>query len=178
MLQARESSIVHCGPVFDVEVMRLTLPDGSTVQRDVVRHPGAVVILPITQDRQIIFIRNQRVAVNERLLELPAGKLESDESAESAAHRELIEETGYRAQSIVPLGEFYSSPGFTDERMHAFAASGLQSAGQQLEPGEDIEVEMHDIDAVAAMIRNGVIRDGKTIAAIALWREHGEPLTP
>lgn len=174
-IQKRE--VVHRGPVFAVEVCTLKASDGSTIRRDIVRHPGAVTIVAALDDsdsnanaQQILLIRNYRIAVNERLIELPAGKLEPDEQPLAAAARELIEETGYRAGELTPLGQFYTSPGFADELMHVFLATRLVHVGQQLEAGEDIELLPVPVDEVMMMIADGRIRDGKTIAALTLWQ--------
>lgn len=163
------SRITHEGPVFRVERREYAPPGGRAFVRDIVRHPGAVTILPVLDDGGIVFVRNYRVAVDAPLLELPAGKLERGEDPKEAAGRELEEETGYRAAAIVPLGQFFTTPGFSDERMHAFLATGLTHVGQRLEPGEEITVETVPSVEVWPMIRDGAIRDGKTIAALALW---------
>lgn len=144
------------------------------MERDIVRHPGAVTIVAVESSgasERLAMVRNFRVAVNDWLLELPAGKLERGEEPRAAAGRELEEETGYSSGRITPLGTFYTSPGFADELMHVFLAEELSFVGQRLEVGETIEAEMIAIDDVWAMIVDGRIRDGKTIAALTLWRE-------
>lgn len=164
-----ETSTTHRGPVFAVEVIEYTDERGRRVRRDVVRHPGAVTVLPLTDDDRIVLIRNRRIAVDEELLELPAGKLEAGEDPRAAASRELEEETGYRAGRIEPLTEFFTSPGFADERMHGFLATGLTRTQQRLEPGEEIEVLPTPVDEVMTMMKDGRIRDGKTIATLLYW---------
>lgn len=167
--------VVHEGPVFSVE-RRLYAPDapGSTLIRDIVRHPGAVAVVPILDDGRIVLIRNHRVAVDQWLVELCAGKLEAGEDPARAAARELEEETGHAAATITAIGSFYTSPGFADELMHVFEATGLTAVPQRLERGERITVEAHTVDALLTMIDRGEIRDGKTIAGIMLWRRrHG-----
>ncbi|UCD73924.1 MAG: NUDIX hydrolase [Phycisphaerales bacterium] len=168
--------VAFSGRLFDVEVLVQTGPDGRIVQREVVRHPGAVVVIPVLEDRRLAMIRNYRVATGERLWELPAGKLERGEDPQLAALRELEEETGYRARAIDKLGEFYTSPGFADELIRAFLAEDLEQVGQCLEAGEDIELERLPLERVLAMIDRGEIRDAKTIAALYLWerRQRGE----
>ncbi|HMN95431.1 MAG TPA: NUDIX hydrolase [Phycisphaerales bacterium] len=141
----------------------------APVIRDIVRHPGAVAVVAALDDGRLVLVRNFRVAVDAWLVELCAGKLESGEEPADAARRELEEETGYAARSIVPMGSFYTSPGFADERMHLFAASGLTPVPQRLERGEQIEVVRHTFDELLAMIDSGELRDGKTIAGLMLW---------
>src|SRR5688572_1303489 len=139
----RTSEITHRGPVFAVEKIEFRDPRRGSrrARRDIVRHPGAVVIVPVLSDGRLLLIRNYRISVEESLLEFPAGKLEVGETPEVTAARELVEETGYRPQVVRALGKFYTSPGLTDELMHAFAASELDEVGQQLQPGEEISVE-------------------------------------
>jgi ADP-ribose pyrophosphatase len=171
MLKLRHREKVHSGPIFSVETLSLEDASGREFRRDIVRHPGAVTIVAEDSQRRLAMVRNFRVAVGDWLLELPAGKLEAGEDPEKAALRELEEETGYTASAIVRLGEFFTSPGFADERMHVYEARGLREVGQRLEPGETIEVEMVPLDQIGAMMASGRLRDGKSIAAIALWRE-------
>ena len=176
-----ETQRTHDGKLFQVDVLRYTDGSGRLVMREVVRHPGAVVIVPVLDSHdshdsydsqaggRIVMIRNYRVAVEQELLELPAGKLEPTEVPEHAAARELEEETGYRCSELMRLGEFYTSPGFANELMHAFVARGLSEAGQRLEPGEHIHVEVVSWTKAMELIDSGGIRDGKTMAALLMW---------
>jgi ADP-ribose pyrophosphatase len=164
-----ETETTHRGRLFSVEVLSFTDTHGRSVRREIVRHPGAVVIVPVLDDGRLVLIRNYRIAVDDRLWELPAGKLEPGEEPQDAAARELEEETGYRAGRIRPLTAFFSSPGFADELIRAFCAEDLTHVGQNLEPGEEIEVAELARDEVLAMIADGRIRDGKTIAAVLTW---------
>lgn len=168
MNDRRRVETVHEGSLFNVEVLTWTDERGRSVRREVVRHPGAVVIVPVLDDN-LVMIRNYRVAVDARLWEFPAGKLESGELPERAAARELEEETGYSAKSLRKLGEFYTSPGFADELMHAFVADGLTPCGQRLEAGEDIAVEIVSRREALQMAHDGRLRDGKSIAALLMW---------
>ncbi len=163
------------GDLFSVEVLTVRDADGSVRRREVVRHPGAVVVVPVIRGSdgrpdQLVMINNRRIAVGRQLWEFPAGKLEPNEDPEHAAARELEEETGYQAATLSFLGHFFSSPGFADERMRVFLAESLRPGPQRLQPGENIEVEPLDVDRVQRMIIDGTIEDAKTIAAMYLWR--------
>ena len=168
MSHPTKSERIHDGAVFSVDRLTFETNQGSLV-KDVVRHPGAVTVIAVAPDGRLVMIRNHRVAVGARLLELCAGKLEPDEDPIESAARELEEETGFSAASIIPLGRFYTSPGFADELMHVFEATDLTPVPRRLEPGEDIEVVLLARDEVEAAIRSGVLCDGKTIAAFHLW---------
>lgn len=143
-------------------------------RREAVVHPGAAVILPLFDDGSVAMIRNVRFAVDETLWELPAGTLEPDEDPAVCAARELTEETGYRAERIDKLTEFYSSPGICTERMHAYLARGLTHVGQDLDATEQIEVEVIAWDRTMQMVQAGEVRDGKTIAALLYWHTFGK----
>lgn len=158
---------------FDVEQITTTGEDGRTLTRQVIRHPGAVVIVPVLPDGSVVMIDNFRPTVDAVLLELPAGTLERDEPAETTAHRELIEETGYRAGKMVKLHEFYSSPGISDEIMHLFVASELEQGAPQREAGEEIENRIVSREEIEQMLRAGQIIDAKTLTGLLLWLRSG-----
>jgi ADP-ribose pyrophosphatase len=169
MNRAVHATTTHRGELFQVQVLDWVDERGRSLRREVVRHPGAVVVVPVLEGDRLVLIRNYRIAVDERLWELPAGKLEAGEDPTEAARRELEEETGYRCGCVRPLGEFYTSPGFADELMRAFVAEELAFVGQRLEPGEQIEAQTMPQSEALRMARDGRIRDGKTIAALLLW---------
>lgn len=172
MFKTLDTTTTHIGPIVRLESLTLTDSEGRQHIREVVRHPGAVLIIaPVEQDK-ILFVRNFRVAVDNWMLELPAGKLEEGEHPIEAAARELAEETGYAPQTITPIGRFYTSPGFCDELMHVFAASDLKHVGQNLDDGEHLTVEVVSCADAQAMIADGRINDGKTIAGLWLWLMH------
>ena len=154
---------------FNVERRVFAGADGQSITREVVVHPGAVVILPIIDARRIVMIRNFRYTIEQELLELPAGTAESDEAAIETARRELEEETGYRAGTMTPLTEFFTSPGVLTERMFAFVATDLTSVGQRLEHGERIVAEVVELDRARRWLVNGELRDGKTIAVLGTY---------
>jgi ADP-ribose pyrophosphatase len=169
-------TIVHVGRRIQVAVEEETLPGGAVVRRDLVLHPGAVVILPLLADGSVVLLRNRRPATGETLWEVPAGTLEPGEAPQSAAVRELAEETGYRAGQWRKLHEFYPSPGVLSERMVLFVAQDLTPGPMQLDPGEQIEPYIVPWQQALAWAVDGTIRDGKTLGAILLWHvTGGEP---
>lgn len=154
---------------FRVERRQYQIPGRGQVSKELVVHPGAVLILPLMGDAEVVLIRNYRYAVEEELLELPAGTLEPGEAPADCAARELMEETGYMAGRLEALCEFYTTPGFTNERMHAFVGTRLEQAAQKLDDTEQIRVEiMRLADALDACV-DGRIRDAKTIAALQVY---------
>lgn len=162
-------TIVFESPKFRVQRRHVRLPDGRTHAFDIIRHPGAAVILPILDDGSIVLIGNYRVAVDCELLELPAGTFDPGESALECARRELTEETGYRAGCLAPLVSFYSSPGILDEKMEVFVARDLTPGPAELDAGEQIRlVPLTLADALAA-IRDGRVPDGKTILSLLYY---------
>lgn len=137
--------------------------------RDVMRHPGAAVILPLVDNNHVCLIKNYRISVDQTLLELPAGTLEPNEPPEVTAGRELEEETGYRAEKIELLSAYYPSPGVMDERMFMYLATGLTMHAPAREEGEEIENHIVTLDEAKAMIQDGRIADGKTIAGLLFY---------
>lgn len=166
-----ESEILLTASRFRIERLSQKLSSGQIFSREIVRHPGAVVILPLLDDGRICLIRNYRIAVNRELLELPAGTLEPDEPPIETARRELIEETGYRAVRVEPLCEFFMSPGILDERMHAFLATGLTAGDADREFGEQITNHLVTPSELDQLVCQGAIRDSKSLTTILYyWR--------
>jgi ADP-ribose pyrophosphatase len=153
------------------QVVRHTETDaqGRTRSRETVQHPGSVVILPLLDGDRVCLIRNYRVAVGKTLIELPAGTLEEFSPLETA-HRELAEETGYRAQRMEPLCAFYMSPGILNEHMHPFAARELTLGEMALEEGEQIERFVVPWPEALQMVASGQIEDGKTMLALLYYQ--------
>lgn len=151
-------------------VVQVTSPtrQGGVRTREIVRHPGAVVILPLVDKDHVCLIRNYRASVDRTLIELPAGTLEPGEPPIETARRELIEETGYRCERLEPLHAFYAAPGILDERMHMFVATGLTPGATARELGEDIDNLVVTWDEARAMITRGEIEDAKTLVGL-LW---------
>ena len=154
---------------FRVERVVQTTPDGAAHVREIVRHPGAVVILPLLDDGRVCLLRNYRVAVDQTLIELPAGTLEPGEEPAKTAERELAEETGYRAGSMRRLITFCMSPGILDEQMHLFLAESLQPGPMALEAGEDIQTFLCSWQEALEMVRRGDIRDAKTLVSLLYY---------
>lgn len=142
--------------------------DATPRHREVIEHPGSVVVVPMVSPREVCLVEVVRVAVGRTLLELPAGTLDRVESLRDAAARELAEETGYRAGRIEPVASFWMSPGILRERMHLFVARDLVAGPQALEPGEQIRTRQVPWAEAVAMCRDGRIEDAKTIAGILL----------
>ncbi len=155
--------------LFSVEQRTYSAGEKEPIRRDVVVHPGAVVVLAILDDHRVVMIRNYRYPVEEELLELPAGTMEPDEAPIETARRELEEETGYRAGRMQPFVTFFTSPGICTERMHAFVASDLTEVGQNLQEDERIVVEVVGLEEVRRMLLAGRLRDGKTIAVLSSY---------
>jgi len=163
-------TIVHVGRKIQVAVEESLDQQGRLVQRDVVLHPGAVAILPLVDDWHVCLIRNVRPNVGQTLWEIPAGTLEPPEPPEQAAYRELREETGYEAQQMTKLGEFFPSPGILSERTHVYVASGLTPGPPHLQADEQIEAHVIALQQAYAWCRDGTIRDAKTLVALLWWQ--------
>ncbi len=162
-----ERQVVYEGKKVRLELHHLEDEEtGKRHKREVCVHPGAVVILPFVDPEHILLIRNRRYAVNDTLIELPAGTLEKNEDPMNCAGRELVEETGFLAGRLKSLGDFYSSPGILSEKMYAFAAYDLTRSKAALEDGEEIELAPANLDEAIDMIGTGQIRDAKTIAVL------------
>jgi len=160
---------VHLGRKIRVEVDTFTAPDGRTVKRDVVRHPGAVVILPVIDAVHVVLLRNFRFIINETLFVVPAGTMTPGEDSEACARRELLEETGYTAAKWRSLGFLYASPGVLDEKLHLFVAEGLTLGESQPEIEEQLEPVTVRFEDAIRMCLNGEIKDAKTITSLLLW---------
>jgi ADP-ribose pyrophosphatase len=154
---------------FRVVERRQRTHDGRVLARQVVLHPGAVVIVPLLDDGRVCLIRNERVAVGKTLIELPAGTLEPPEPPHLAAIRELREETGFEARTWQELPGFYMSPGILCERMHLFVAQGLTAGNPAREAGENIDNVVVSWNDALAMVDRGEIEDAKTICGLLIW---------
>jgi ADP-ribose pyrophosphatase len=153
---------------FRVVRETVTSTGGKTKTREIIRHPGACVIVPLFDDGRVCLIRNWRIAAGQTLIELPAGTLEPPEPPEKTAARELIEETGYRAKQIKFLHAFFLSPGILDEKMHLYLATGLTAGPPAREEGEEIENWLVPFAEAVALVFRGEIQDAKSIVGL-LW---------
>lgn len=168
--------LLHVGRKFNFEMLTLTEPGKPTLQREVVRHPGAVIVLPLAdgpRGQEIVMIRNWRLSVEDWMWELPAGTLEKGEDPLACAARELEEETGHKAATIEPLCRFHTSPGLSDELMWAFVARGLAEGPQHLEVDEHVTV--HRLSAYECVRRAeaGEMTDAKSMLVLLLAARKG-----
>lgn len=161
---------VYAGVRFDVHRVELTGSDGKPHPRDLVVHPGSVLIIPMVDADRVVLIRNYRFSAHETLWELPAGTLEPPgEDPLICAEREIIEETGYRAGRMTYLMTFHVCPGVSTEQMHMFLAEDLTEVGQDLDASETITPVVVTLAEALAMIRSGEIKDGKTMAGLMYY---------
>jgi ADP-ribose pyrophosphatase len=164
---------VHAGRVVQLDIDTVRFPDGSTGDLEMFRHPGASAVVPVLSgaddpDPQILLIRQYRYAADGVIWEIPAGRLDPGEAPLECARRELLEETGATAQRIEPLTTIFTTPGFCDEKIHLFVATGLtvNEADSQREPDEFMELVPLPLSQAIGLIRDGQITDGKTICAV------------
>lgn len=162
---------VYTGRILNLDVDTVRFPDGSEGELEMIRHPGAAAVVPLASDPAgpdpvILMIRQYRYAAGGPLWEIPAGRLDRGEAPEACAHRELREEAGVTAARMERLTTIWTTPGFTDEAIHLFLAQDLKPATAAREPDEFIEVVPRPLSVVLAAIRDGEIRDAKTVAGI------------
>ncbi|SHE41010.1 ADP-ribose pyrophosphatase [Desulforamulus putei DSM 12395] len=160
------SKRVYEGRILNLRVDQVLLPNGKESGREVVEFSEAVTIVAVTEDKKVLLVTQYRYPVSEVLLEAPAGKMDPRENPVACARRELQEETGYTAGSLEKICEFYTTPGFTNELMHVFLARDLTPGEQSPDEDEFVQVEAVPLQDAIAMIYNGKIRDGKTIAGL------------
>ena len=157
---------VFDGVVVKLFVDRVMLPDGTESVREVVRHPGAVCVIPVTDQGEVIMVRQFRYAMGEVLLEVPAGKLEPGEDPLCAALRELEEESGVVASEVTHIGELYTTVAIFDEKIQVYLATGLTYKNAHPDQGEFLEVEKIPLSTLVKMVMDGEIKDAKTQIAI------------
>ncbi len=158
---------IHDGRVVRLTVQKVRLPNGRSVELEVVHHPGAAAVVPLDADGNVILVRQYRHAIGSWLLEVPAGTLnQSGESPEVCARREVEEETGYQAGWLEPLGWIWTTPGFTNERIWLFRATNLTRTSSRLEDDEVLSVEKLPLDEAVRRAQRGEIVDGKSVCAL------------
>ncbi|QBP41388.1 NUDIX hydrolase [Paenisporosarcina antarctica] len=161
---------IYDGKVISLRVDEVTLPNGKTSKRELIKHPGAVAIIPITAEGKLVFVEQYRKALERSLIETPAGKLEPGEQPEITARRELEEETGYACGKLTHIQSFATSPGFANEIIHVFVAEELSKIenAAALDEDEFVEVVEATIEEAEEMMKNGQIFDAKTAYSV-LW---------
>ena len=158
---------VYTGRVLNLDIDKVRFPDDSTGELEIIRHPGASAVVPFLsdpagEDPQILLIKQYRYAAEDFLYEVPAGRLDPNEAPLDCARRELLEETGCTAEHIEPLYTFYTTPGFIDERIHGFMATGLTRGESKREADEFLTLETMTLSHALELVKKGEIRDGKT----------------
>jgi ADP-ribose pyrophosphatase len=161
-----ESREVFRGRTMRLDVDRVRLPNGEVMDFEMIHHPGAAAIVPLDGEGRVLLIRQYRYATGGWLLEVPAGKLERGEAPEACARREVEEETGHRARDLQPLGWIWTTPGFTDEKIWLYLATGLEPTRQALESDEILTLERLPLAEAVAKAAAGEIHDGKSTCAL------------
>ena len=162
------TDIVYEGKIVRVRVDAVGLPSGTETMREVVEHGASVALVPVDPDGNILLVLQYRYPVGRSLLEAPAGRVESDESPDDCAQRELQEEVGYASRDLQPLGGFWMSPGYCTEYMHAYLARDLVPSRLDPDADEEIVVERVSVERAEKLVRWGEIEDAKTIAALSM----------
>jgi ADP-ribose pyrophosphatase len=162
--------VIYRGKIVDLEVDTVRMPSGRDMIREVVKHPGGVVAIPVLDTGNLLLIRQFRYPLQKYILEFPAGKLDRVHSPLDNIRRELEEETGYLAKEMRFVFSFHTTPGFCDEIIHLYLATGLVRAEQRLEEGEHITVVSYTPDECLHLIDTGEIADAKTILGILWYR--------
>ena len=163
-----QSTLIRKGRVFDLFSENVTLPNGVTLDMEIIRHPGAAAIVPVMDDHTVLLLKQYRHAVGGFIWEIPAGTLDPGEDARRCAERELTEETGYAADHFERLAEITPLPAYSDERIHLFLATGLTRAAQKLDADELLFVHRIDLRRAIKMVAEGEIQDAKTITGLQL----------
>ncbi len=163
-----ESRLAYEGKIVNLRVDKVRLSRGGTGTREIVEHSDCVCMVPLDDQRNVVLVRQYRKSIEESLLEVPAGGVETDEVSEDAVLRELQEETGYTADHLRHLSSFWTTPGFCTELMHSYLATGLRPSVLEGDEDEDIQVVKVPLDSVRDMIKRGEIRDAKSIASLLM----------
>src|SRR5215211_1555052 len=164
-----ESRRIYDGKVVNLRVDRIEMADGRPAQREVVEHTQAVAVVPVAEDGRIVLVRQYRLPVGAVLLEVPAGSLDPGEDAETAAQRELQEETGFAAGRLTRLCGFWVAPGYCTEYIHVFLAEDLRESRLTADEDEQVEVEVLTLDEALAAVDRGEIEDAKSICGLLAY---------
>ena len=164
--QCKSSSRIYDGHILNLRVDQVVLSDGTKSIREVVEHRGAVAIVPMLTNNRVLLVRQYRYAVEKELLEIPAGTLEIGEDPDTAAKRELEEETGYKCDQITKITEIYMAPGYATEKIHIYLATRLQPSKMQLDEDERINIEPVSFTEALHKVRSGEICDAKTVCGL------------
>ena len=167
-MAAEVKKSIFKGRIIDLWVETVTLPNGATAELEIITHPGAAAVVPMKDETTVVMIRQYRHAVGGFIYEIPAGKLHPGEDPRECAVREVEEEIGYKVGNLEPLLSFFTTPGFTNEVIHIFLGKDLQPGTQDLGVDEVLEVLEVPIDKAIALIKEGTIRDGKTIIGLQM----------
>lgn len=159
---------IYQGRILNLRLDTVEFPDGRTATREIVEHGASVVIAPLDDQGNVLLVRQYRLAVDQVLLELPAGGMHGDETPEEAANRELREEVGQAADRLERLGGYFAAPGFCQEYLHLFIATGLSPSPLQADEDESIDVVPIPLAEVYGLIERGEVRDAKSVAGL-LW---------
>ncbi|KFZ39633.1 MULTISPECIES: NUDIX hydrolase [Thermoactinomyces] len=165
---------IFTGKVIDLQVDDVLLPNGNVSKREIVTHPGAVAVMALNEEDKLVLVRQFRKALEKTILEIPAGKLEKGEDPMDSARRELEEETGYQAGRLEEVVSFYTSPGFADEKIHLYWATGLQRGTRNPDEDEFVELVELTMEECFKRIETGEICDAKTIFAVYYWKNRVE----
>lgn len=167
-----KSEKIYDGKVLNLKVDTVELPDKKYSKREIVEHPGGVAIVAITKDKDLVMVKQYRKAIEDFILEIPAGKLEVNEEPRETAIRELREETGYEAKKLTYISEFYTSPGYCNEKIHIFLAEDLIEVSPTPDIGEFIEKDIIPLEDLLKMLDRGEIMDSKTIIGIFIAKQY------
>ncbi|AIC94171.1 NUDIX hydrolase [Shouchella lehensis] len=161
-----KSESIYKGKIIDVSIATIEREDGERAKRELVKHPGAVAIIAVTDENKLVLVEQYRKALEKPIIEIPAGKIEVGEEPIKTAYRELKEETGYSTTRLTEIASFYTSPGFADEIVYLYEASSLEEGEQQLDDGEYVHVVTKSLAECEELIKEQRIHDAKTMYAI------------
>jgi ADP-ribose pyrophosphatase len=164
------SKTIYQGKIISVQVDEVKLPNGKTSQREIVKHPGAVAIVPFTSDGKLVVVRQFRKPLEKEIYEIPAGKLEAGEDPQECALRELEEETGYRTKQLRYITSFYTSPGFANEILYLYEAEQLEEGEAKPDTDEFVEMKQISLEEGLELLNKEQIHDAKTAFALMYWQ--------